>query len=95
MASDDSDRKRHMRAKLLQRGDFIDEINNGDRTKRAKYIERHFYYFSLICSLNHALSYVVTAFSSTLLVGNLGGIANGLTWSLNAVRILHNLVYFH
>ena len=48
------------------------------------HLERNFAWFALIASLNHALTYVVTAFATSLLPMELGGLICGLTWSLNA-----------
>ena len=72
--------------KTVSNIDSSDLINDQNKSlKKANYLKHHFLYFALIASLNHALSYVVTAFASSLLEGNLGGIVNGLCWSLNAV----------
>ena len=49
-----------------------------------QHLRRNFSWFSLIASLNHALTYVVTAFSVSLLSTKLGGLVCGLTWILNA-----------
>lgn len=61
--------------------DCNDQLNIHSETK----LRRHFIFFACIASLNHALVYVVTAYASSLLSGSLGGVVNGLAWSLNAV----------
>jgi hypothetical protein len=47
--------------------------------------KKKFWWFALIASLNHALSYVVTSYATSLLSSQLAGIILGLTWSLNSV----------
>ena len=47
--------------------------------------KKKFWWFSLVASLNHALSYVVTAYATSLLDNSLAAIILGLSWSLNAV----------
>ena len=55
-----------------------------EATGSKRHLERNFAWFALIASLNHALTYVVTAFATSLLPMELGGLICGLTWSLNA-----------
>jgi hypothetical protein len=52
---------------------------------KTQRIKHSFYWFSLIASLNHALNYVVNAYSSTLLPDHLAGVTLGLNWCLNSV----------
>eukprot|EP01039_Chlorochromonas_danica_P008352 gene8352-9206_t len=47
--------------------------------------KKQFWWFALIASLNHALNYVCTSYSTSLLPHQLGGIILGLNWILNAV----------
>jgi len=47
--------------------------------------KKRFYWFALIASTNHALNYVVNAYSTTLLTHKLAGVTLGLNWTLNAV----------
>lgn len=55
-----------------------------DETDRGRYYKNHFIFFSVICSLNHALNYIVTSYASSLLSIKLGGIVLGLNWILNS-----------
>ena len=69
---------------------MVDARDGKDQSLRAVLnteaaLKRSFYVFSLIASLNHALTYVVTAFAASLLPLKLGGLICGITWSLNAV----------
>lgn len=48
-------------------------------------LQNNFYWFAVIASLNHALNYVVNAYSTTLLTDELAGICLGLNWMLSAV----------
>lgn len=48
-------------------------------------LKRNFYWFATVASLNHALNYVVNAYSTTLLSNKLAGICLGLNWMLNSV----------
>ena len=59
------------------------ELQRAAETRNA--LKRNFAWFSLIASLNHALTYVVTAFAASLLPLELGGLICGITWSLNAL----------
>lgn len=62
------------------------KVENADYyAKEVRKYKYMFYWFSLIASTNHALNYVVNAYSTTLLPSKLAGITLGLNWSLNAV----------
>lgn len=61
------------------------EYEREEKKKQFKRINRHFTYFSVVASLNHALTYVVTSYASSVLDDDLASIILGLTWFLNAV----------
>lgn len=68
------------------------KYNSGDQSSPAStgrtlsqvYLKRHFTYFAIVASLNHALAYVVVAYASSVLDGLLASIILGLSWMLNA-----------
>jgi hypothetical protein len=52
---------------------------------RVAYLRKNFIYFTCVASVNHALSYVVTAYASSTLGTELSSVILGLCWTLNAV----------
>jgi hypothetical protein len=56
------------------------------------HVIRNFIFFSVIASLNHSLTYVVTAYATTTLHHKLGGTVVGITWILNSVSLIFQLV---
>lgn len=62
-----------------------DPFSLHDKMEKVSKIKRHFWWFATIASLNHALNYVVTSYSTSLLSPQLGGIILGLSWILNSV----------
>lgn len=65
--------------------DTYDDKLSSELQKKINYLNRHFIYFAVVASLNHALAYVVLAYASSLLDPELAGIILSLTWFLNAV----------
>lgn len=51
----------------------------------VKGLRRAFIWFAIVASTNHALNYVVNAFSSSLLEEQLAGVSLGMNWSVNSV----------
>ena len=57
----------------------------GAAAERIQFLYRHFYYFSAVCSINHALPYVACSYSSSILQPSDASFILGLSWFLNAV----------
>jgi hypothetical protein len=71
-----------MKMKCLEDNDYSQQ----DVGKAAvQLFKLKFWWFAVIASLNHALTYVVVSYATSLVGQSLGGVILGLSWSLNAV----------